>query len=106
MNQSYNRRSFLRVLGLSGVALVTTSVFKGTVAAALEACEKADAKAPASMMVKALKYVPASKVKGQNCANCIQFKPETSDKKVGHCVILQGCTVATAGWCASWSKKA
>ena len=103
---NYNRRAFLKVLGLSGVALVTTSVFKGSVAAALEACDKVDAKAPAAMMVKALKYVPVSKTKGQNCANCIQFKADTSSKKIGNCTILQGCSVASTGWCASWSKKA
>ena len=106
-SQNYDRRSFLKALGLTGVSFFASSfIFKSGSAAALELCDKLDKKAPSMMMVNALKYVPASKTKGQNCSNCIQFKPDTANKKLGQCTILQNCSVQSAGWCASWSKKA
>ena len=105
-NKPYDRRSFLKTLGLTGVGLLTSGLFlKSGRVAALELCNKLDSKASASMMVTALKYVPISKKKGEKCANCIQFKQDSKDKKIGQCTILQNCSVEAAGWCASWSKK-
>ena len=106
MDNQYNRRTFLRALGITGVGVLIGSAIKMPFAQALETCDKVDAKAPAAMMVKALKYVPVSKTKGQKCENCIQYKANNDQAKVGQCVILQGCNVASSGWCASWSKKA
>jgi hypothetical protein len=106
MKDNYNRRAFLKVLGVTGVGVLMGSAMKGPAAYALEACDKVDPKAPAAMMVKALKYVPISKTKGQKCEGCIQYKAAATGQKIGQCTILQGCTVAPAGWCASWSKKA
>lgn len=93
-------------MGISGVGLFSSSLLLKSSAAALELCNKLDAKAPAAMMVNALKYVPESKKAGQKCSNCIQFKQDASDKKLGQCTILQNCSVKSGGWCASWSKKA
>jgi hypothetical protein len=105
-HSSYDRRAFLRVLGLTGVSFAAATVLKGASAFALDACEKVDPKVSGAMMVKALKYVPLSKTKGQKCENCIQFKASAENKKLGQCTIIQGCAVASTGWCASWSKKA
>ena len=103
----YDRRSFLKMLGLTGVGVVSSSIlFKSGANAALELCNKLDSKAPGAMMVNALKYVPESKKPGQKCSNCIQFKQDGADKKLGQCTILQNCSVKTGGWCSSWSKKA
>ena len=102
----YGRRSFLKALGISGVGLFAGSfLFKTSPARALELCEKIDSKAPAAMMVNALKYVPVSKKAGQKCSNCIQYKQDATDKSIGQCTILQNCSVKSGGWCASWSKK-
>jgi hypothetical protein len=107
MNHSqFDRRAFLKVLGLTGVSFVAATALKGASAFAVEACDKVDPKASGAMMVKALKYVPLSKIKGQKCENCIQFKASAESKKLGQCTIIQGCSVASSGWCASWSKKA
>jgi hypothetical protein len=104
-HSEYDRRGFLKFLGLTGVGFVAASAIKGASAFGLEACEKVDPKATGAMMVKALKYVPSSKKKGQKCENCIQFQAGASDKKHGQCNIIQGCAVASTGWCSSWSKK-
>ncbi len=68
---------------------------------------------------KALKYVPdATKAKrekrgvtegkDQNCANCQLYtkQGEIAGKEVGKCLMIQGGSVAAAGWCGSWVKKA
>jgi hypothetical protein len=105
MTKSYDRRSFLKALGITGAGVLIGSAMKGPAAFALDACDKVDSKATAAMMVKALKYVPVSKTKGQKCEGCVQYKVSADNKKIGQCTILQGCTVASTGWCASWSKK-
>ena len=105
--KSYDRRSFLKALGLTGVGLVSSSLlFRSNAQAALDLCTKPDSKAQGKMMVGPLKYVDSSKKPAEKCANCMQFKPDAKDKKLGECNIIQGCSVKAAGWCASWSKKA
>ncbi len=105
MSNLVGRRTFLKTIAWSGIGVIAGSMFKQSPAQALDLCDKVAKNAPAAMMVNALKYVPASKKPGQKCSNCIQFKPDASDKKLGQCNILQNCSVQTGGWCSSWSKK-
>ena len=63
---------------------------------------------PGNPQAKALKYVEdASKTKepahkpGSMCKNCQFFTPAT-----GACTLFAGFSVAPAGWCAAWAKKA
>ena len=57
---------------------------------------------------KALAYTPdasttkhASFKPGSTCANCQFFTAAT-----GACVLFPGFSVAPAGWCSAWAKKA
>jgi len=63
---------------------------------------------PGNPQAKALKYIEdASKSKepshkaGSLCKNCQFFTPAT-----GACTLFAGFSVAPAGWCAAWAKKA
>jgi hypothetical protein len=95
------RRTFLKTLGGLGLTFVASAVGKTTQAFA-ETCDKLN---PKHQMASLLAYVPESKVKGQKCANCIQYK-QNGQSPNGACAIFQGCEVAAKGWCKSWSKKA
>jgi cytolysin (calcineurin-like family phosphatase) len=68
---------------------------------------------------KALKYVAdATKAKrekrsgvegkDQICSNCSLYTKQGAidGKEAGKCLMIQGGSVAGAGWCASWAKKA
>ena len=103
-NMSQNRRQFLKRLGLIGAGSLASVVFKSIPSFAAESCDQLPPGAPAGMMVKTLHYIPKSNKKGQMCGNCIQFGGDTKSK-TGKCNIFQGCDVAVAGWCSSWSKK-
>jgi len=74
---------------------------------------------PADNFAKGLKYVPVSKVKGQDCANCMHYKkgvtPEGKAIKaktggkmqpIGACNLFnQGKGwVAEGGYCMGWAK--
>ena len=105
-SKNFDRRSFLKTLGLSSLGIFSSALFfKSNPAAALELCDKLDPKSPGANMVKILKYVPESKKTGQKCENCIQFKQDGTNKKLGQCTIFQNCSVNAGGWCSSWSKK-
>jgi hypothetical protein len=95
-----NRRSFLKTTGLFGIATATSLIAK-PLKAFSETCDKIK---PAPAMVTMLAYIPVSKTKGQNCANCIQYQADNKNT-VGLCPIFQGCEVSAKGWCKSWSKK-
>ena len=87
-----DRRSFLRTSGLIGIAAAST-FFGRSLKAFAETCDKIK---PTPQMVTMLGYVTASKTKGQNCLNCVQFQ---GDKKstTGKCPIFQGCEVSSKG---------
>ena len=95
-----NRRVFLKTLAGLGISIFASQVFKVNKAVA-DTCDKA---VPKNQMVGVLGYVPKSATKGQSCSNCIQFQGKPKDK-LAKCNILQGCEVASVGWCKSWSKK-
>jgi hypothetical protein len=54
---------------------------------------------------KALGYVPKSAKPDANCANCSLFQAKAGDV-MGSCTIFPGKSVASAGWCSGWVKKA
>jgi hypothetical protein len=54
---------------------------------------------------KALGYVTKSAKPDANCANCSQFQAKAGDA-MGPCTIFPGKSVAAAGWCSGWVKKA
>ncbi len=60
---------------------------------------------PADPMAKALAYAESSAKPDQKCASCVQFQGKTGDARAG-CNILPGKTVAAAGWCSVWAKRA
>ncbi len=45
---------------------------------------------------------------GQNCANCMFYAPagQIDGADVGSCQLFANGKVKSAGWCASWAKKA
>jgi hypothetical protein len=97
-----SRRSFIRLVSVSGVALLGARV---ATAADVD---------PKDAQAVALGYVPdatkADKVKypkyapGQDCANCQLYQGKPADAN-GGCVLFAGKTVAAKGWCSAWVKK-
>lgn len=123
-----NRRSVLRSLALAPVVLLASRF-----AFAKDAAPAAAAKAPAAgglpalgeaePLAKAMQYVAdASKAsaartdKTANCGNCAKYnlcapadktcKPAAASATQAPCEIFAGKSVAKAGWCLSWQKKA
>jgi hypothetical protein len=102
--ESTARRRFLQRALAAGAALPLLS------AAIPQARAQALKPLPAdNAQAKALKYTPdaATAVKdpawkpGSHCGNCQFFASAT-----GACQIFPGFSVATAGWCAAWAKRA
>jgi hypothetical protein len=60
---------------------------------------------PADPMAKALAYIEVSAKPDQKCSNCAQFQGKAGDSRAA-CAIFPGKTVAAAGWCSVWAKKA
>lgn len=108
-----NRRSFLKISGLSLAALpFASSLFRGApaYAADLPMAKETDA------MPKSLKYCHDAKKPTAACAdrkkkekadqfchNC-QLFTKLDDKK-GKCMLITNAAVASDGWCNSWVKK-
>ncbi len=97
-----SRRQFL-VRGLVAVAAVPFVSSMLSSEALAQALKPLPANNPQAV---ALKYVAdASKATaakpGSNCANCQLFTAAT-----GACAIFAGFSVAKAGWCSAWAKKA
>jgi len=59
---------------------------------------------PSEPTAKALGYVTKS-AKPDNCGNCSLFQAKAGDA-MGPCTIFPGKSVASAGWCSGWVKKA
>lgn len=110
MTNHISRRTILKT-GLVAGALIPALglITSGAEAADLVPLEATDP------MAKALNYnADTSKVDDkanpthkaeQRCDNCMQFKGKAGDAK-GGCNIFAGKSVAGAGWCKSWVKKA
>lgn len=100
--QENSRRQFLvrGLVAIAAVPFVSGMISGQAYAAALKPLTATNPQATA------LKYVPdASKATGakpgSNCANCTLFTAAT-----GACAIFAGFSVAKAGWCSAWVKKA
>ena len=100
MLRNITRRALVQ-RGLIAGALVPLTAFFGNAAVYGEspALDQSDPTA------KALGYVTKSPKPDANCANCSQFQSKPGDA-TGPCVIFPGKSVASAGWCMSWVKKA
>ena len=103
MNNPENSRRMFLVRGLVAVAAVpfVAGMFSGQVQA--QALKPLPVSNPQAL---ALKYVQDAKKAvtakpGSNCANCQLFVAAT-----GGCAIFAGYSVAKAGWCSAWAKKA
>lgn len=53
---------------------------------------------------EALKYMDASEVADQNCANCQQFQAAADAATCGTCLVVKG-TINPAGHCTAWVAK-
>lgn len=99
----HSRRSFLIqaavVAALPFVAVVSTGVVHAQALTPLPA-DNAQAKALGYVADASKVSNPAFKA-GSNCANC-QFFTAAS----GACALFAGFSVAKAGWCSAWAKKA
>ena len=96
------RRFLIRAAGVAALPFVAP-LFVGRVQAPALAPLPAD-----HATAKALAYTgDASTVKhasfkpGSSCANCQFFTAGT-----GACTLFPGFSVAAAGWCSAWAKKA
>ena len=101
-NQESSRRQFL-VRGLVAIAAVPFVSGMLTSQVQAQALKLLPATNPQAV---ALKYVADAKKAvgakpGSNCANCQLFVAAT-----GACAIFAGFSVAKAGWCTAWAKKA
>ena len=101
-NQESSRRQFL-VRGLVAIAAVPFVSGMLTTQVQAQALKPLPATNPQAV---ALKYMAEPKKAvgakpGSNCANCQLFVAAT-----GACAIFAGFSVAKAGWCTAWAKKA
>ena len=100
MQNNMTRRALVQ-RGLIASALVPVAgLFLGT--AAHGESPALDSSDPTA---KALGYVTKSAKPDANCANCSQFQAKAGDA-MGPCTIFPGKSVASAGWCSGWVKKA
>lgn len=115
MNDSFNRRSFFKLV--SAAVAATTLLSKPLVAAAATACPST---APAGKqiakegegMAKGLEYVvDTTKSKNakhkadQNCANCKYYNDKKADGGYAPCTMMGMKYVTSCGWCKSYLKK-
>jgi hypothetical protein len=99
MHTNMTRRALVQ-RGLIASALVPVAGFFVSTAAYGEP----PALDPSEPTAKALGYVTKS-AKPDNCGNCSQFQAKAGDA-MGPCTIFPGKSVASAGWCSGWVKKA
>jgi High potential iron-sulfur protein len=100
MQMNKTRRALVQ-RGLIASALVPVAGFFVSTAAYGES-PALDSSDPTA---KALGYVPKSAKPDANCANCSLFQGKAGDA-MGPCTIFPGKSVASAGWCSGWVKKA
>lgn len=109
----FDRRSFLKYLGLGVVSIPVLGRIPSAFAADLPMAKETDP------MAKSLKFClnadkPSAacpdrkkpEKKDQHCSNCQLFTKTSADGKVGKCMLMTKNTVPGHGWCNSWVKKA
>jgi len=100
--QENSRRQFLvrGIVAIAAVPFVSGMLSAEVHAQALKPLTAANPQAAALKYVVDAKKAVGAKP-GSNCANCQLFVPAT-----GACTIFAGFSVAKAGWCSAWAKKA
>jgi hypothetical protein len=100
--QENSRRQFLvrGIVAIAAVPFVTGMLSAEVHAQALKPLTAANPQAVALKYVVDAKKAVGAKP-GSNCANCQLFVAAT-----GACTIFAGFSVAKAGWCSAWAKKA
>lgn len=101
-NQESSRRQFLvrGLVAIAAVPFVSGMISSEVHAQALKALPATNPQAVALKYVADAKKAVGAKP-GSNCANCQLFTAAT-----GACAIFAGFSVAKAGWCSAWAKKA
>ena len=99
MNDTITRRALVKGGLIAGVLVPVGGLCVSSRAYAASAA--LDPNDPAA---KALQYVTQSTKPDQKCGTCNQFQGKAGDAQ-GPCTIFTGKTVASSGWCMSWSKK-
>ena len=98
-NEKISRR------GLLGYAIATAALIPGLMLTRHAIGAVATPLDLSDPTAKALAYAETSAKPDQNCANCAQYQGKAGDSRAG-CNIFPGKTVAAAGWCSVWAKKA
>ena len=97
-----SRRHFLTQAAIAATALPLLGALGSANAAPLSKLPVTNAQAKAlSYTEDASKTTNAAHKAGSNCANCQFFTAAT-----GACALFAGFSVAPAGWCSAWAKKA
>ena len=103
MKSSENSRRMFLIRGLASVAVLPFASAMLSTSAQAQALKPLPA---TNAQAVALKYVADAKKAvgakpGSNCANCALYQAATKG-----CGIFAGFSVAPAGWCSAWAKKA
>ena len=103
MNDQQNSRRQFLVRGLVSAAALP---FVGALMSATVSAQALKPLPATNPQAVALKYVADAKKAtaakpGSTCANCALFQAATKG-----CSIFPGFSVAPAGWCSAWAKKA
>jgi len=108
MKQVMNRRRFMFATGVGGAAVLASRVVD-VAAADMPAVDMGSPQAMALGYVEDATKTDTAKFAryeaGQTCLNC-QLYQGAADSASGTCPLFAGQSVAAAGWCNSWVKKA
>jgi hypothetical protein len=97
------RRTFIRLVPISGIAIVTA---EQAFAAELDAKDpQAVALGFVTDATKADKAKFPRYAPGQDCATCQLYQAKPTDA-TGPCALFAGKTVPAKGWCGAYAKKA
>jgi hypothetical protein len=99
MHRNITRRALVKGGLITGALVPVSGLFINT-----GAYGAAPALDPSEPTAKALGYVTHSAKPDANCENCSQYQGKAGDA-MGSCTIFPGKSVASAGWCMTWTKK-
>ena len=97
----FSRRRFLLGAAIAATALPLLGRVGPASAAPLPKLPLTNAQAKALGYVEDAAKAPPARKPGSTCANCQFFTAAT-----GACVLFPGFSVAPAGWCSAWAKRA
>lgn len=101
MIKKSSRRRFLQLTagGIIGLTLGNKLIIRSVHADELPHLEENNPQA------STLKYVNNSKVKGQQCKNCLLIRNTSNDSDWQPCAIFPGKSVNMNGWCSAYAPK-